>query len=138
MANIIICLKINKTNLHVRCQFILISGGGFYNYFGNKQGQWIDLHKNFYDGRQVIYLGEYYDGLKQGQWNISFKSFFDNGGEKYNRDGYKNGKWMEEGENFLKQICLKESLVVLKFQKKVNIRMDKNWSMVIFSKGILG
>ncbi|CAD8116043.1 unnamed protein product [Paramecium sonneborni] len=80
-------------------------GEGYFDQFGIKQGFWFDLDRNFYDGRQLIYRGEYQYGLKQGRWDIYFQSFFDNrfkiiGGGKYDRNGNKNGKWVEEGENF--------------------------------------
>ncbi|CAD8169911.1 unnamed protein product [Paramecium pentaurelia] len=80
-------------------------GEGYYDYEGISQGYWINLHRNFYDGRQIIYKGSYNNGTKQGWWDISFHSYFDSrfkkiGGGYYNRDGKKNGKWIEVSENF--------------------------------------
>ncbi|CAD8118270.1 unnamed protein product [Paramecium primaurelia] len=80
-------------------------GGGYYDQEAIKQGYWIELHKNFYNGRQIVYKGIYYNDAKEGQWDIFFRSYFDNrfkkiGGGVYNREGQKNGKWVEESENF--------------------------------------
>ncbi|CAD8118128.1 unnamed protein product [Paramecium primaurelia] len=94
-------------------------GEGYYDYEGISQGYWINLHRNFYDGRQIIYKGSYNNGTKQGWWDISFHSYFDSrfkkiGGGYYNRDGKK----MENGLRLVKIFGMD-----VRFQKKENIEM---------------
>ncbi|CAD8206901.1 unnamed protein product [Paramecium octaurelia] len=43
-----------------------VIGGGIYNEEGNKDGQWVDLHHNFRDLYQVIYIQNYQNSKKIG------------------------------------------------------------------------
>lgn len=46
----------------------LPSGGGSYNYQGQKDGKWIELSDRYYNFSQVTSVGEYRNGNKVGNW----------------------------------------------------------------------
>ncbi|CAD8213449.1 unnamed protein product [Paramecium pentaurelia] len=79
-------------------QNICFRGGGFYNDNGQKNGQWIDLHENYYKYCQIKYEGMYQKGKKQGKWNTTFKNQIIGGGIYLY--GKKNGLWIDLDENY--------------------------------------
>ncbi|CAK70801.1 unnamed protein product (macronuclear) [Paramecium tetraurelia] len=84
-------------------------GGGTYDQNGLKDGKWIDLIENFTINNQVIMKGEYLFGKKQGQWNTLYKKdlkldFYILAGGSYNKDGEKNGIWIDLNYSFGKEV----------------------------------
>ncbi|CAD8201402.1 unnamed protein product [Paramecium pentaurelia] len=71
-------------------------GGGQYNSQGHgiKTGEWIELDKEFYKYKQIIYIGEYKNGKKLGRWDIQFRQFC-SGSYDENGNEIKIGKWIE-------------------------------------------
>ncbi|CAD8107838.1 unnamed protein product [Paramecium sonneborni] len=76
-----------------------VIGGGEYNQNGLKDGNWIELHENFWNCCQVTYNGNYLYGKKIGKWQTIYA---DNlvGGGTYNYQGIKIEKWIELFETF--------------------------------------
>ncbi|CAD8114180.1 unnamed protein product [Paramecium primaurelia] len=58
-----------------------IIDGGIYNYKGEKNGQWTELSKTFWDKSQIIYNGQYKDGKKVGRWAIKYEGVEIGGGQ---------------------------------------------------------
>ncbi|CAD8146680.1 unnamed protein product [Paramecium octaurelia] len=84
-------------------------GGGIYDQNGLKVGEWIDLIENFTINNQVIMKGEYFNGKKQGLWNILYKKdpkfdFYILAGGSYDKDGEKNGNWIDLNYSFGKEV----------------------------------
>ncbi|CAD8085143.1 unnamed protein product [Paramecium primaurelia] len=73
-------------------------GGGFYNENGQKNGQWIDLHENYYKYCKIKYEGMYQKGKKQGKWNATYKNQIIGGGTYLY--GKKYGLWIDLDENY--------------------------------------
>ncbi|CAD8110476.1 unnamed protein product [Paramecium sonneborni] len=94
--------KIEYRKIH-GSQFIQICEGQF-NFKGQKDGVWNELHYQFRDFCQVIKKGQYQDGIKQGKWDITFREFYDQefvkiGGGKYD-NGIKVGNWIDIDQQF--------------------------------------
>ncbi|CAK82741.1 unnamed protein product (macronuclear) [Paramecium tetraurelia] len=91
-------IKFGKWEIYFKNQII---GGGIYDYKGTKQGQWIELHSQFWDQQCIRFSGEYFDGRKQGFWE-TLQQNKRIGGGKYDLDGMKQGKWIQLHQKFLK------------------------------------
>ncbi|CAD8157806.1 unnamed protein product [Paramecium pentaurelia] len=91
-------------------------GGGKYVYMEEvgsiKIGKWRELSERFYNGSQVIQVGDYINGQKIGRWNLNFrKDEQDNfeiiGGGLYdiNKElgSIKIGSWIELSDGFYKE-----------------------------------
>ncbi|CAD8119819.1 unnamed protein product [Paramecium sonneborni] len=89
-------------------------GGGIYQN-GKKNGNWTELSDNFNNLSQVTNCGEYKLDTKIGRWEIYsrkdrysylllFYIFLFRGEGEYNKDGLKNGKWVELSEDFSQDI----------------------------------
>ncbi|CAD8112252.1 unnamed protein product [Paramecium primaurelia] len=100
--------KINKWNyewiepLTRNCKII---GGGIYDQYEKKQGEWTDLSNNFKQDFQVIFTGQYRNGIKQGQWNTLFRRnqktrFKIVCGGLYDEEQVKQGQWTELSSYF--------------------------------------
>ncbi|CAD8128908.1 unnamed protein product [Paramecium sonneborni] len=79
-------------------QQLLKNFGGYYTQ-GKKSGLWKDLFPNYSKQLQIFEIGEYYNGLRIGGW----KYFLENqkiGGGFYNKNGQKQGKWIDLDEGF--------------------------------------
>ncbi|CAD8083960.1 unnamed protein product [Paramecium sonneborni] len=81
-------------------------GGGYYDNFGQKINQWVELHENFGGGCEVVYKGFYKFGKKFGNWEIMHRQDADNqfqviGYQIFNEFGLKNGIQIELREIFL-------------------------------------
>ncbi|CAD8187877.1 unnamed protein product [Paramecium pentaurelia] len=85
-------------------------GGGSYNDFGQKNGKWVELGKNYQKTFKITYDGEYKNGIKVSIWNI-FQQEDENfklvgfGSYEYkntnsNDVAIKIGKWIELGDQF--------------------------------------
>ncbi|CAD8193813.1 unnamed protein product [Paramecium octaurelia] len=88
----------NKQDIRTICN-------GNYDENGNKTGNWIVLHKNFFDGCLINYEGVYKFGKKQGYWKTQYcqdtkKNPEIIGGGAYNENGQKNEEWIDLDENF--------------------------------------
>ncbi|CAD8203039.1 unnamed protein product [Paramecium octaurelia] len=85
-------------NIKIGCGSYDEGGEGF------KNGQWIDVHDQYLDCRQVAYYGEYRFGKKVGRWEIRFEDneigggWFDQAGE-----GLKNGQWIDISDGFYQE-----------------------------------
>ncbi|CAD8058010.1 unnamed protein product [Paramecium primaurelia] len=84
-------------------------GGGLYDQEcnGMKIGNWIDLDKGFYNGKQVTHQGEYKTGKKIGGWDIWYRDHNTGrdkqiGGGSYDQSGFetKIGKWIDLDKRF--------------------------------------
>ncbi|CAD8076579.1 unnamed protein product [Paramecium primaurelia] len=83
----------------------VLEAGGNYNDFGQKEGIWVDLHENYWEGQQITYRGEYQIGKKVGNWKIEIKSMMSDpkiigGGQYKENTGEKIGMWKELNEDF--------------------------------------
>ncbi|CAD8197955.1 unnamed protein product [Paramecium pentaurelia] len=104
--------KVGRWNVEYRqCGSELFSqiGGGQYNSqgYGIKTGEWIELDKEFYEQKQIIYIGKYKNGKKVGRWDVEYRQcgsdlFSQIGGGQYDEDGdgIKIGKWIELDNGF--------------------------------------
>ncbi|CAD8143286.1 unnamed protein product [Paramecium octaurelia] len=63
-------------------------GGGIYDDKGMKNGQWIELYKNF-ENNEEVWFGQYKNGKKFGSWENKTKIF----GGVYDSNGVKQGNW---------------------------------------------
>ncbi|CAD8077077.1 unnamed protein product [Paramecium sonneborni] len=74
-----------------------VIGGGSYDENGMKNGQWVELHKEWRrDKRDISTKGEYRNSKKIGRWDIiNNKNGHLIGGGSYDEKGWKNGKWVE-------------------------------------------
>ncbi|CAK94681.1 unnamed protein product (macronuclear) [Paramecium tetraurelia] len=99
--------------------FGLVSGGGLFDDLGQKQGKWIEMHQNFYNGQEVKHEGEYKDGKEFGKWDTFFKNKIIGGGQ-YDNDGLKFGNWIELSDNFIEYYIL-FPLGMVKCHTKENI-----------------
>ncbi|CAD8129466.1 unnamed protein product [Paramecium sonneborni] len=97
--------KMGRWNIESMGQNI---GGGFYDsIYGNKTGRWVDIEKDFWRFKQVIYDGEYnIKGMKIGRWDTLYcqveeKEYKLIGGGSYDSSsGVKIGSWVELWESF--------------------------------------
>ncbi|CAD8213918.1 unnamed protein product [Paramecium pentaurelia] len=82
-------------------QCIIVKGGGEYNQFGERHGQWIELWEEFWDRFQVMFQGAYKNGKKVSKWEIEYQGSLIGGGS-YDEEGQeiKIGKWTELDEEF--------------------------------------
>ncbi|CAD8194487.1 unnamed protein product [Paramecium pentaurelia] len=72
--------------------------GGYYEN-GLKQGLWNEFTKNYWSQAEICENGEYFNDQKIGEW----KYIYDNtiiGGGQYNKQGQKQGKWIELSDGF--------------------------------------
>ncbi|CAD8159241.1 unnamed protein product [Paramecium pentaurelia] len=72
--------------------------GGYYEN-GLKQGLWNEFTKNYWSQAEICENGEYFNDQKIGEW----KYIYDNkiiGGGFYNKQGQKQGKWVELSDGF--------------------------------------
>ncbi|CAD8130122.1 unnamed protein product [Paramecium sonneborni] len=104
---------------------ILKNVGGYYK-DGQKQGFWKDLFLNFWNKGQVLETGEYQNGFRIGNWNYICYYKKIRGGF-YNKDGYKQGKWVEFDEGFYngKQIAYHGEYDIKEIINKCNIILLK-------------
>ncbi|CAD8101442.1 unnamed protein product [Paramecium sonneborni] len=108
-------------------------GGGVFNELGQKNQKWVELSDGFWDGSQIIYIGEYKNGNKVGRWDIEFRDDINTafsliGGGSYDDAGdeLKLGNWVEIIENFGDFPYVKQN-GVYKNGKKVG-RWDIYWN----------
>ncbi|CAD8157760.1 unnamed protein product [Paramecium octaurelia] len=92
-------IRFGRWEIYFKDQII---GGGIYDYNGIKQGQWVELHSQFWDQQCIRFKGEYSDGRKQGYWE-TLQQNQRIGGGYYDLDGMKQGKWIQLHQKFLKQ-----------------------------------
>ncbi|CAD8101536.1 unnamed protein product [Paramecium primaurelia] len=78
---------------------ILKDVGGQYSQTGQKQGLWIELIKNYWSKAEAYEVGQYENNLRIGAWNYIYEEK-DFGGGEYNKQGEKNGKWIELSVGF--------------------------------------
>ncbi|CAK74575.1 unnamed protein product (macronuclear) [Paramecium tetraurelia] len=78
-------------------------GGGEYNQYGEKNGEWIELSEGFCNDSQVTYKGQYKNGIKIDKW----KTFMVHNGNKkmigggsYDNLGVKYGQWIDISKEF--------------------------------------
>ncbi|CAD8107913.1 unnamed protein product [Paramecium sonneborni] len=76
-----------------------VIGGGHFDDNGIKQGEWIELHTNYYNESQIKHSGKYKDGIEIGIWETKFKNKIIGGGQ-YDNNGLKIGQWIELHQNF--------------------------------------
>ncbi|CAD8112413.1 unnamed protein product [Paramecium sonneborni] len=79
-------------------------GTGCFDKNGIKQGDWVEIHSNF-ENHQITYHGFYQDGVKIDKWQTYYQEegqddFAIIGGGCFDKNGFKQGKWMELHENF--------------------------------------
>ncbi|CAD8091213.1 unnamed protein product [Paramecium primaurelia] len=82
--------------------FEQLIGGGIFDFDGKKQGQWVELDENFSQQFDITHSGNYFDGKKKGTWRCMMRidtEITQIGFGVYNKNGLKNGKWMELHEN---------------------------------------
>ncbi|CAD8096158.1 unnamed protein product [Paramecium sonneborni] len=73
---------------------------GIYNENGQKNGTWVELCDYYSRDNVLTYRGKYNNGVKFGKWDTYFQSDFADqkqliGGGEYNKQGEKNGNWIE-------------------------------------------
>ncbi|CAD8130809.1 unnamed protein product [Paramecium sonneborni] len=89
-----------------------------YNDFGQKNGEWVELSKNFWHQSQIIYIGKYKDGKKVGRWttktreniNLQFQQIaggsYDD--QQQNNTEFKIGEWVELIGDGYRKYCVLE------------------------------
>ncbi|CAD8099421.1 unnamed protein product [Paramecium sonneborni] len=75
---------------------LLKNVGGYYKE-GQKYGLWKDLFLNYWKEAQIFETGEFQSDLRIGKWNYIYQNAKIGGGS-YNKDGYKQGKWIDLDE----------------------------------------
>ncbi|CAD8151586.1 unnamed protein product [Paramecium pentaurelia] len=96
-----------------------IINGGIYNYKGEKDGQWTELSKKFWDKSQIIYNGEYKDGKKVGRWVIKYEGV-EIGGGQYQDYHPQNNLFGE----YDYQSILQQNSQVQQLPSSANIKVD--------------
>ncbi|CAD8130671.1 unnamed protein product [Paramecium sonneborni] len=96
-------------------QFQII-GGGNYDENGKKIGKWIELSEYFLSNCQTFLIGEYENGKRVGKWELYFQQNSKKeykrkknliGGGVYDKNGIKDGKWIElYGSNLIETFTL--------------------------------
>ncbi|CAD8072405.1 unnamed protein product [Paramecium primaurelia] len=72
--------------------------GGYYE-DGLKQGLWNQFTKNYWNQAEICENGEYFNDEKIGVWKYIYKNNIIGGG-LYNKQGQKQGKWIELSDGF--------------------------------------
>ncbi|CAD8178217.1 unnamed protein product [Paramecium octaurelia] len=80
--------------------------GGEYSDDGEKQGLWRDMIKNYWSQAQILEEGVYIGGLRNGIWKYIYENKEIGGGD-YNKQGLRNGKWIQLSEGFWNQSQVK-------------------------------
>ncbi|CAK71391.1 unnamed protein product (macronuclear) [Paramecium tetraurelia] len=106
-------------------------GGGLYDKNGQKKGNWIDIHEQFWNWMQVKFRGGYYKGLKVGIWDTIYDEKAIGGG-LYNQDEIKTGKWIELAENYNKYLFALVRQEFVQQLLQVNISQEQNQEDGIF------
>ncbi|CAD8208645.1 unnamed protein product [Paramecium octaurelia] len=82
-------------------------GGGAYDEYGIKFGNWTDISDEFKNSSQIILNGQYENGKKKGMWTILYQrrsntNYLEIGGGVYDQENYglKHGKWIQLSEGF--------------------------------------
>ncbi|CAD8202415.1 unnamed protein product [Paramecium pentaurelia] len=109
---------------------ILSDVGGYYSNEGKKQGKWIEIFQNYCEFVQVYEVGDYVDGFKKGTWKYIYEDEKIGGGE-YNKQGKKNGKWIELGNEFYKYFKLTYNG---RYQNGIKVGI---WETCLAEQGIL-
>ncbi|CAD8106489.1 unnamed protein product [Paramecium sonneborni] len=78
-------------------------GGGQYDQYGHKQGQWVQLWRKFSRNCPVIFSGQFTQNKKIGNWLINYRNE-QIGGGFYDEFSQKNGHWIELSD-FFKKDC---------------------------------
>ncbi|CAD8166300.1 unnamed protein product [Paramecium pentaurelia] len=81
----------------------LFGCGGQYSSDGKKQGIWKEMIKDFYENSKAFEIGEYVNGQRKGYWKYVYENIEIGGGE-YNQQGERNGKWIELGDGFWRDL----------------------------------
>ncbi|CAD8129056.1 unnamed protein product [Paramecium sonneborni] len=102
---------------------LLKNVGGYYK-AGLKYGLWKDLFLNYQDQAQIFEFGEYSHGQRIGRWNY-IKKDKKIGGGNYNKNGQKQGKWIELDEGFYKR-----KQVAYKGEYNMNGMKVGNWDIM--------
>ncbi|CAD8137801.1 unnamed protein product [Paramecium octaurelia] len=74
-------------------------GGGVCNQQGQKDGKWIDISNNFWDGKNAFEVGHYDKDTRIGHWKFIFRNQIIGGG-LYEGQGLKTGRWIELSDGF--------------------------------------
>ncbi|CAD8045737.1 unnamed protein product [Paramecium primaurelia] len=105
-------LKVGNWNINYRYHKLYDQkriGGGYFSQNGEKTGEWIELHPNFFVSKisscQVTFHGTYQNGIKIGEWLAIFQEFSNSeeriiGRGFYNKNGLKIGKWIDVVDKF--------------------------------------
>ncbi|CAD8118558.1 unnamed protein product [Paramecium sonneborni] len=75
-------------------------GGGIYSIMGLKEGMWIDLCNNYWDGKKVIEEGFYKKDKRIGYWKIEQENKIVGGGYYDEEKSQKIGSWIELNDGF--------------------------------------
>ncbi|CAD8165308.1 unnamed protein product [Paramecium pentaurelia] len=73
--------------------------GGQYTEDGKKKGLWKELIQMYGKNAQVFIIGEYCNNIKSGKWMYTYDQN-QIGGGSYNKQGAKNGKWIDLSDYF--------------------------------------
>ncbi|CAD8142269.1 unnamed protein product [Paramecium pentaurelia] len=73
--------------------------GGLYNDNGEKEGYWVEPYDKYWNLCQIYVIGIYNQGFRQGQW-IYQQAEKIIGGGLYNKEGQKEGLWIELHQNY--------------------------------------
>ncbi|CAD8129677.1 unnamed protein product [Paramecium sonneborni] len=109
---IYLIIQIKFTIFHGKASIVKTKKNGQWNAFWNKQllenvcgyykedlkqGLWKDLFKNYQSKAQIFEIGEYLNDFRIGRWNCICQ-YRKIGGGIYNKEGWKQGKWIEPDE----------------------------------------